>query len=84
MGHLSHKRLTVLSAQYPFITVDKLDLCDTCNRAKQKKLPFSLSNTTTAAIFDIVHFDIWGPCSITSMQGFKYFLTVVHDYSRYT
>jgi len=28
--------------------------------------------------------DIWGPCSITSMQGFHYFLTIVDDYSRYT
>ena len=56
MGHPFHERLTILSAQYPFISVHKLDLCDTCNRAKQKKLPFSLSNTTTATIFDIVHF----------------------------
>jgi len=45
---------------------------------------FSLSITATTAIFDILHFDIWGPCFVTSKQDFKYFLTVVDDYSRYT
>ena len=28
--------------------------------------------------------DIWGPCSINSMQGFRYCFTVVDDFSRYT
>jgi len=28
--------------------------------------------------------DIWGPCSVTCIQGFRYFLTVVDDFSGYT
>ena len=28
--------------------------------------------------------DIWGPCTINSMQGFRYFFTVVDDFSCYT
>jgi len=56
MGYPSHERLTVLSAQYHFITIDKLHLCDTYNCAKQKKMPFSLSTTTITVIFYIVHF----------------------------
>jgi len=28
--------------------------------------------------------DIWDPCSINSMQGFRYFLTVVDDFSSYS
>jgi len=81
LGHPSLERLHVLSKQYSFITIDTHHVCDTCSRAKQRKLE---SNTVTFAIFDLVHFDIWGPCSIISMQGFRYFLTVVDDYSRYT
>ncbi|XP_068487969.1 uncharacterized protein [Phaseolus vulgaris] len=84
LGHPSHERLHVLRKQYPFITIDTHHVCDTCSRAKQRKLPFTLSTTATSAIFYLVHFDIWGPCSITSMQGFRYFLTIVDDYSRYT
>ena len=84
LGHPSHERLHVLSKQYSFITVDTHHVCDTCSRAKQRKLPFTLSNIVTSAIFYLVHFDIWGPCSIISMQGFRYFLTIFDDYSRYT
>jgi len=81
LGHLSLERLYVLSKQYSFITVDTHHVGDTCSRAKQIKLPFTLSNIATSAIFYLVHFDIWEPCSIISMQGFRYFLTIVDDYS---
>ena len=84
LGHPSHERLHVLRKQCHFIIVDTHHVCDTCSRAKQRKLPFTLSNTATSAIFDLVHFDIWETYSIISMQGFRYFLTIVDDYSRYT
>jgi len=84
LQHSSLQRLHVLRKQYSFITVDTHHVCDTCSRAKQRKLSFTLSNTVTSSIFDLVHFDIWGPCSIISMQGFHYFLTIVDDYSCYT
>jgi len=28
--------------------------------------------------------DIWGPLNVHSLHGYKYFLTIVDDYSRYT
>ena len=84
LGHLSDERLRVLRTQYPFISSEKIHLCDICNSAKQKKLPFTLSTSKTAVVFYLIHMDIWGPCSINSMQGFRYFLTVVDDFSRYT
>jgi len=72
----------VLRTQYSYISVGKLHLCDICNCAIQKKLPFSLS--TLKVVFDLVHMNIWVPYSITSMQGFRYCLTIVDDFSRYT
>ena len=32
----------------------------------------------------MIHVDIWGPYSIPSIHGHKYFLIIVDDYSRYT
>jgi len=32
----------------------------------------------------LIHVDIWGPYSIPSIHGHKYFLTIVDDYSRHT
>ena len=58
LGHLSNERLHVLRSQYPFIFVQKTNLCDTCHRAKQRKLPFVLSNSTTFKIFELLHMDI--------------------------
>ena len=84
LGHLSDERLRVLRTQYPFISSEKIHLCDICNRVKQKKLPFTLSTSKTTTLFYLIHMDIWGPCSINSMQGFKYFLTVVDDFSCYS
>jgi len=55
LGHPSLERLHVLSKQYSFIIVDTHHVCDTSSRAKQRKLPFTLSNTVTSAIFYFVH-----------------------------
>ena len=59
-------------------------MCDTCHRAKQKKLPFNLGSSLTSHCFELLHMDIWGPCSASSMYGHKYFLTIVDDFSRFT
>lgn len=34
--------------------------------------------------FDLVHMDVWGPFSTSTMEGFKYFLIVVDDATRAT
>ena len=84
MGHVSNERLMVLSTKYPYISAKKLDVCDTCHLAKQKRLLFTLSSSCSSKSFELIHMDIWGPCSIISMQGFRYFLTIVDDFSRFT
>ncbi|XP_019166927.1 PREDICTED: uncharacterized protein LOC109162697 [Ipomoea nil] len=45
---------------------------------------FPLSSTTTNRCFDLIHTDIWGPFVVKSLEGERYFLTIVDDYSRYT
>jgi len=69
MGHVSNERLMVLSTKYPYIYAKKLDVCDTCHPAKQNKLPFTLSSSCSSKSFELIHMDIWGPCSVISMQG---------------
>lgn len=34
--------------------------------------------------FDLVHLDVWGPFSVESVEGHKYFLTIVDDCTRVT
>jgi hypothetical protein len=58
-------------------------VCDICHYAKHKKLPFSSSLSHASANFELLHMDIWGPLSTSSLHNHKYFLTIVDDHSRY-
>jgi len=58
-------------------------VCDVCHFAKRKRLPFSFSTSKSNKCFDLIHVYLWGPYSIPSNHGHKYFLTIVDDYSRY-
>ena len=84
LGHTSHKVLKHLSSIYTDIPFQSLPPCDTCHFAKQKKLPFSHSHNRASKFFELIHVDIWGPVSHTSLDGFQYFLTVVDDFTRFT
>ncbi|WP_420914574.1 integrase catalytic domain-containing protein [Candidatus Phytoplasma australasiaticum] len=37
-----------------------------------------------AGPFELVHYDTWGPYQIPTHSGYRYFLTIVDDYTRYT
>ena len=58
--------------------------CFVCPPAKQNRLPFPSSVSSSASCFDLIQVDIWSPYSTPSLNGSKYFLTLVDDYSRYT
>ena len=45
---------------------------------------FSDNNFVTHYIFELIHLDIWGPFSVASVHGHRYFLTVIDDFSRHT
>nr|GEY42599.1 ribonuclease H-like domain-containing protein [Tanacetum cinerariifolium] len=57
-------------------------LCNTCNKAKQTREPFPLSDHKSSKIGELVHLDVWGPYKITSRDGFRYSLTIVDDFTR--
>ena len=52
--------------------------------AKQRKLSFPTHGSHANSIFHLVHLDIWGPLSTTSIHGHSYFLIVIEDHSRHT
>jgi hypothetical protein len=84
-GHVSNNTLCEINKKFPFVQfIPSTSPCDVCFYAKQKRLPFPHSNHISDSVFDLVHMDIWGPISVPSMLGYKYFLIVVDDKSRYT
>lgn len=54
--------------------------CSICPMARQVRLPFPDKTTTSSsAIFELVHVDLWGPYHVATHNNYKYFLTLVDD-----
>ncbi|GJW03860.1 ribonuclease H-like domain-containing protein [Tanacetum coccineum] len=82
LGHPTDPVLGVLKPELKIDNTKQTEYCETCQRAKQTREPFPLSDHSSSSLGDLVHLDLWGPYKVTSSEGFKYFLTVVDDYTR--
>jgi len=52
--------------------------------AKAHRLPFTRSTISTTKPFELIHMDLWGPYRVANLDGAKFFITIVDDYSRNT
>ena len=57
--------------------------CVSCQLGKQLALPFNTSESMSTDIFDLIHSNVWGPFSVSSIGGSRYFVVFVDDYSRH-
>ncbi|GJR60066.1 ribonuclease H-like domain-containing protein [Tanacetum coccineum] len=82
---LGHPADPVLNVLKDSLNIDKKDntVChEICQRTKQTRESFPLSDHKSKSLGDLVHLDLWGPYKVTSFEGFRFFLTVVDDYTR--
>ena len=86
LGHPAFSRLDVISEVLGTThhKNKKAAFCHVCHLAKQRKLSFPSENNICKATFELLHIDIWGPFSVETVEGYKYFLTIVDDHSRAT
>ncbi|GJW21363.1 retrovirus-related pol polyprotein from transposon TNT 1-94 [Tanacetum coccineum] len=69
----------------PKLKFEKDHLCSTCTMGKSKKKPHKpKSKDTNQEKFYLLHMDLCGPMHVTSVNGKKYILVIVDDYSRFT
>ncbi|KAL0385511.1 UNVERIFIED_CONTAM: Copia protein [Sesamum radiatum] len=82
LGHPSHKVLE----HVPMLksSIKCMDVCHICPLAKQHRLSFPSSSSTTLKPFELIHVDVWGPYHQASLSNCHYFLTIVDDHSRAT
>ena len=59
-------------------------VCSSCQLAKSHRLPTHLSLSCASKPLELVHTDLWGPASVKSTSGARYFILFLNDYSRYT
>ncbi|GJZ88337.1 ribonuclease H-like domain-containing protein, partial [Tanacetum coccineum] len=82
LGHPADQVLNVLKNDLNLSKKTCVSACETCHRAKQTREPFPLSDHKSMNPGELVHLDLWGPYKVSSREGFRYFLTIVDDYSR--
>ncbi|GJX13373.1 retrovirus-related pol polyprotein from transposon TNT 1-94 [Tanacetum coccineum] len=64
---------------------EKDHLCSTCAMGKSKKKPHKpKSEDTNQEKLYLLHMDLCGPMRVASVNGKKYILVIVDDYSRFT
>nr|GEV83493.1 retrovirus-related Pol polyprotein from transposon TNT 1-94 [Tanacetum cinerariifolium] len=69
----------------PKLKLKKDHLCSACAMGKSKKKPYkSKSEDTNQEKLYLLHMDLYGPMRVASVNGNKYILIIVDDYSRFT
>ncbi|GJT90749.1 retrovirus-related pol polyprotein from transposon TNT 1-94, partial [Tanacetum coccineum] len=69
----------------PKLKFKKDHLCSTCGMGKSKKKPHKTkSEDTNQEKLYMLHMDLCGPMRVASVNGKKYILVIVNDYSRFT
>ncbi|GJZ27666.1 retrovirus-related pol polyprotein from transposon TNT 1-94 [Tanacetum coccineum] len=69
----------------PKLKFEKDHLCSACAMGKSKKKPYKpKSKDTNQEKLYLLHMDLCGPMRVASVNGKKYILVIVDDYSRFT
>ncbi|KZV20073.1 retrovirus-related Pol polyprotein from transposon TNT 1-94 [Dorcoceras hygrometricum] len=90
MNHLNFKTLAKLSEHdmisgLPKNSFSKDKICAACQLGKQIKSNFkNKGGKRSTRCLELLHMDLFGPISVTSLGGTNYTLAVVDDFSKYT
>jgi hypothetical protein len=57
-------------------------ICHACQLGKAHQLPFTSSQHVSTSPLQLIHTDVWGP-ALSSINGSKYYVSFVDDFSRY-
>nr|GFA42197.1 hypothetical protein [Tanacetum cinerariifolium] len=82
---LDECRLSKLFFGLPKLKFEKDHMCSACAMGKSKKKPHKpTSEDTNQEKLYLLHMNLCGPMRIVSINGKKYILVIVDDYSRFT
>ena len=82
LGHIVVKKLHV-DGLLESLDFESLDTCEPCLIGKMTKTPFSGTMERASDLSEIIHTDVCGPMSVDVRGGYRYFLTITDDLSRY-
>jgi histone deacetylase 1/2 len=62
---------------------NKHSVCGACQQAKSHQLPYSISTSISTQPLELVFSDVWGP-AIDSVGRYKYYVSFIDDFSKFT
>jgi len=84
LGHVPFESLSRLHPD-AFKKVDRSKLlCEACELGKHTRSVYPNIGLCSCEPFMLIHSDVWGPCSVTFVSGFKGFVTFIDCYTRMT
>ena len=83
---LEHPSLHTMNKMFPNQIMFDLKIlnCEICGWAKHGRTTYFPSRNISIAPFMIVHFDVWRESSSNNINGQKWFLDFIHDFTRFT
>ena len=73
-----------LTLDLPKLQAKHEGVCKGCVQGKNVKKPFPSGNSKAKGILDIIHSDVCGPMTATSLSGYVYYVSFIDDFSRKT
>lgn len=84
---LGHMPFGIMGQLYPslFNKINKEKLmCDACQYGKQTRSSYVLSNNCSSVPLGTIHSDVWGPSGVSSLNGYRSFVTFIDCCTRVT
>ncbi|KAM0059034.1 putative RNA-directed DNA polymerase [Helianthus debilis subsp. tardiflorus] len=85
LEHMSKKGLKMLAKKGKFPDLKKVEteFCESCVFGKQKRITFvKTGRAPKAQKLELVHSDVYGPTSVSSLGGSRYYVTSIDDSTR--
>jgi len=83
LGHMPFDRTKHIDA-VPSCNLKPSSICQFYHKTRQHRSSFPTSTSCTPHIFEMIHVGLWGSYANPTYDGYKYFITIVDDYSRAT
>lgn len=62
--------------------MNELKSCENCILGKSKRIKFSQATRTIQEKLSYIHADLWGTARVVTMEGTRYFMSLIDDKSR--
>jgi transposase InsO family protein len=83
LRHMSSKYMDMLSQKEVLSKIGKndLDFCEHCVMGRQK--PFGVGTHSSNEFLEYIYSDVWGHSLTASLSGKWYYVSFIHDYSKF-